>query len=131
MTNGQWTCGKGLAGNAALPAKFAEIISAVAENLEVHMGTIDLLDEAGKLEFDAYENLVRAHRDIARRLSAVADEMAGYYTLPMSRHNDAKLASPKVLEAFEQLIALEEDLQALLKKRAEQHHKIQSAMYAG
>jgi hypothetical protein len=39
----------------------------VAENLEGHMGALDLEDENSKVEYDAYVRLAAAHREVAAR----------------------------------------------------------------
>jgi uncharacterized protein YndB with AHSA1/START domain len=115
------TCGKGLAESAALPAKLGEVIASVAENLEIHLDTLDRNDERSKHEYDAYEKLALEHREIALRLTAVADAMVGFWDLPMGHHDPAAMADPKVMQAFEKLIRLERDLVSLLERRAEDH----------
>jgi uncharacterized protein YndB with AHSA1/START domain len=118
------TCGKGLAENAALPAKLAEVLAAVAENLEVHRETLDINDARSKQEHEAYEKLAREHREIALRVTALADAMVGYWDLPMGHHDPQAMADPKVMQAFEKLIGLEQDLMGLLKRRAEDHEAL-------
>ena len=44
----QQTCGKGLAEHSAVPAKFAEFLDALADNLEAHLPTIDTTAEEGR-----------------------------------------------------------------------------------
>jgi hypothetical protein len=61
----QPTCGKGIAANAVLPAKLAELTAATAEVLERHTKALDLTDPAAREEREAYVALVRAHRAIA------------------------------------------------------------------
>jgi hypothetical protein len=40
------TCGQGLAHHSHLPATLADLLSAVAQNLEIHLAAIDSQDEA-------------------------------------------------------------------------------------
>jgi len=61
----QPTCGEGLAANAVLPAKLAELMAARAEVLKRHTRALDLTDAAAQKELDAYTSLERAHRDVA------------------------------------------------------------------
>src|SRR6202165_1864489 len=50
----QPTCGKGLAEHSAFPARFGDLLAAMAENLEVHLSTLDPTDEATEAERHAY-----------------------------------------------------------------------------
>ena len=108
------TCGKGLAEHSALPLRLAELIDALAENLELHMTTLELDDENARKERDAYARLAGQHRAIAAQLRATGGEMAGYRDLPMGRHDEAAMASPDILAAFEKFVRLEEEVARLL-----------------
>ena len=44
----QQTCGQGLAEHSALPAQLAEVIEAMADNLQVHMAALELDDEPAR-----------------------------------------------------------------------------------
>ena len=116
----QQTCGKGLAEHSALPAKLGEWTAAMAENLERHTETLDLSDENSRRERDAYLELAKEYGQIATRLQATARQMAGYRDLPMGRHDPKAMASPRLRDAFEKFVSLEQDLLALLQKRVEQ-----------
>lgn len=118
------TCGKGLAQQSVLPAKLGELMASVAENLEVHMKALDLTDENARKELDAYARLVKEHREIAAQLTATANEMAGYWDLPMAKHEKKAMLDPKVLKAFEKYMNLEQELLALLQKHVEQDQKM-------
>ena len=100
----QPTCGKGLAENSALPAKIGELISAMAENLSVHMKALDLTDQNSRMEYDAYEELTKELHQIADRLQATATQMAGYRDLPMGRHHEKAMMHPRVGDAFEKFV---------------------------
>ena len=110
----QPTCGKGLAEHSALPAALGALIAALAENLELHQGTLDLTDPSSRKELDAYVGLAKEHREIAERLKAVASRMASYRDLPMGRHDGRALADPRLLGAFETFVQREEELLSLL-----------------
>jgi hypothetical protein len=45
--------------------------------------------------------------------------MAGYRDLPMGRHEEKAMSSPRFREAFEKFVTREQELQALLQKRIE------------
>ncbi len=123
----QPTCGKGLAEHSRLPAKLAELEDALAENLELHQKTLDPSDENARPELDAYVRLAREHRAIAAQLRETAQRMAGYRDLPMGRHDERALADPKLLEAFETFVKVEEDLHAQLQAALDRDRQMLAA----
>jgi hypothetical protein len=118
------TCGKGLAEHSALPAKLAELISSVAENLEIHMTSLDLTEANARKEHDAYVSLARQHRDLAARLRETAEEMASYRHLPMGQHDEAAMSDTKVVETFEKLVHVRRETIELLQAMLEQEEKM-------
>ena len=108
------TCGKGLAERSALPLRLAGLIDALAENLELHMTGLDLDDANARKERDAYARLAGQHRAIAAQLRAAGEEMASYRDLPMGQHDEAVMASPDILAAFEKFMRMEEEVGELL-----------------
>jgi hypothetical protein len=120
----QPTCGRGLSSSSILPARFSEVIESMAENLELHMETLDLEDPNAKLEFGVYQQLAREHRDIAARLMAVAVKMYSQYDLPLARHDENKFSNPKIAEAFKAFTDLEEELVMSLQKHIQADKKI-------
>src|SRR5688500_4687843 len=111
------TCGSGLADHSRLPAKLAELTAAVADVLEHHLATLDLTDEHSRREEAAYRSLVAQHRRAAGELQAIAEEMAGYRSLPMGRHDLEALARPDAMRPFASFVRLEEELLALVRDR--------------
>ena len=112
----QATCGEGLAEHSAFPARIADLLAAMAENLELHLGTLDPADRATQPERDAYTKLARQTRKIAGELGALAAEMAAYRDLPMGSHDPAALSSSPVVGAFAKFLKVEQELCALLEK---------------
>jgi hypothetical protein len=110
------TCGEGLAENAQLPAKLAELTSAMADTLEAHLHSLDLNDENARREQDVYVRLVNEQRRIAALLGRTSEEMQRSRTLPMAAHHPEKLASADAREAFARFVAAEEGLTALLER---------------
>src|SRR5688500_3995388 len=92
---GRWTCGKGLAASAALPAKLGELMGTMAEMRERHTKALDLGEAAGREEQTAYASLVKGYREVAVGLEGLAAEMAGYRDLPMASHDMAVMQDPK------------------------------------
>ena len=115
----QPTCGKGLAEHSAFPAKFGDFLAAMAQNLEVHLITLDPADPTTQPERNAYLKLARDSRRTADELRALAAEMVSYRNLPMGRHDPVALSSPSVVEAFASFVKLERELLALLETSVE------------
>ncbi len=118
------TCGKGLAEHSVLPAKISELIDALAENLDLHLTTLDMNDENSKKEDDVYRMLVREYSAIAARLEKTAGRMAGFRDLAMGRHNAEAMQDPKLHEAFKHYVTIEEELLQLLEMRVDQDRKM-------
>jgi hypothetical protein len=122
------TCGQGLAEHAALPARMAGLIAALAENLETHVHALDLDDPDARAERDAYEQLAAQHRRIAAQLEAVGGEMAGYEDLPMGRHSEAALSSSEAVGSFERFAHAQDELTAQLEQWAERNRAMLEQM---
>ncbi len=123
----QPTCGKGLAQNAALPAKLAEVLDAVADNLSEHMRGLDERDPVARRERDGYASLLSKHRAAVGQLHAISEEMAGYRDLPMAPHDPGVMRDPKLRRAFERLVAIETSLRAHLDERIEREEEMLAA----
>src|SRR5919204_158881 len=111
----QPTCGQGLAENAALPAKLAQLADALADNLAVHQSALDLSDERSRREREVYADLHARYREIADRLAAVARRMAEQRELPMGAHDPKASADPRVRDAFLEFVERERELSELLR----------------
>ena len=109
------TCGKGLAKNAALPARLADVADAMAGLLEAHTRALDVTDEACRKEYDAYRRIAEDWRGAAPLLHAVATQMAGYRDMAMGPHDEAALSAPPFRDAFERFVAAERELAELLR----------------
>lgn len=119
------TCGEGLAANAVLPAKLAELMAALAEVLKRHTRALDLTDANAQIELDAYTKLERTHRDVASELASLAEELASYRDLPMGRHDMTIMAdSEGQMEAFQRFVAVEREILALLQAKLEAEEKL-------
>jgi hypothetical protein len=118
------TCGKGLAENSILPAKLGELMAAMADNLAAHMKALDLTDVDSKQEYEAYKDLVREQREIAAKLAATAQEMAGYRHLPMGKHDEKAMTHARVREAFEKFVQHKQELLALLEQMTERDYQL-------
>ena len=124
----QQTCGRGLAEHSVLPARLAEVIEAMAENLRVHLGALELDDEPAREEHAVYLRLAEEQRQAAGRLRAIAGEMAAARDLPMGRHDAQTLTSPEVADAFRHFVKAKQVLLATLQGMAEQDQRMLAAM---
>jgi len=131
MPEEEQTCGKGLAGNSALPEKLSELTAALAGVLETHMKALDLTDEHSRGEHDAYDRLARQHREIAAQLEKTAREMPSYRDLPMGHHDMQVMAGPEPLAAFERYLNAKRDVLTLLQETLSQDEEMLTAMRAG
>ncbi len=120
----QWTCGKGLAAHARIPAKIAEFLKSLAENIEAHVPTIDTSDRNGETEWAAYVRLSKEYDALAAQLARTAKQMHDYRDLPAARHHEGELADPRLVEAFKRFVALEAELADLLATSAEQNRQL-------
>jgi len=122
------TCGKGLAENSVLPAKLGELISAMAENLDVHQKALDLTDENSRVENEAYEKLLKDLRQIAAQLSVTASEMAGYRDMLMGRHDQEAMTHSRVGHAFQKFVQNKRELLEFLEQTEERDRKLLEMM---
>jgi hypothetical protein len=121
----QPTCGQGLAANAVLPAKLAELLDARADVLERHAKALDPSDPHGQQELEAYAALARAHRNIVAELTELAQHMAGYRDLPMAKHDMAVMTDPGgQAAAFQRFVAIERELFELLRTKLGQEEAL-------
>ena len=80
------------------------------------MTALDPADTDARRELDAYASLVTAHRDVADRLSGIADQMEEYRTLPMAAHDEAAMSDTVAHKAFENFVHREQELAAVLQR---------------
>ena len=73
----QATCGAGLAHNAAVPAKLADVAGTLARNLDAHIPALDLGDPDAAREYDVYERLGDRLDDDRAMLAAVREAVGG------------------------------------------------------
>jgi len=73
----QATCGAGLAHNAAVPAKLADVAGTLARNLDAHIPALDLGDPDAAREHDVYERLASRLDDDRAMLAAMREAVGG------------------------------------------------------
>lgn len=112
------TCGKGIAANAALPAKLADLMTALADTLEEHRRALNLSEPAGQAEDEAYAVLVSEHQAIAAHLASVALRMESYSSLPVASHDAEAMADPARMAPYARFVALQREIGAMLHTSA-------------
>jgi hypothetical protein len=123
----QQTCGKGLAEHAIVVSTLGAFAATMAENLEAHQDALDVTDDNSRKEMHAYVKLTEEFRCVASHLTTTAAHMAGYRDLPMGRHDPRAMATPKVVDAFNKLVRVEQELQTVLTILIERHQAILGA----
>jgi hypothetical protein len=124
----EWTCGKGLAANAALPGVVGDFVAAMADVLAVHQQALDLDDENARPEHDAYGTLVGELRAVSARLAAIAARMIGYRDLPMGRHDHQKMAGHDAVAVLERMIQAERTLLSRIQAAVREQEAILGQM---
>lgn len=119
-----WTCGKGLAENAALPEAMSTFFNALAAVLDLHTRSLDLSDSSGRAEYGAYHRTVVQQRVIASSLATLSREMAGYLDLPMAEHDLKVLSGSESTAAFQALVEAEKALLTRLSEAVEEHQQM-------
>jgi hypothetical protein len=109
------TCGKGIAANAPLPAKLADLMTALADTLDAHRPALDLGEPGGRSEDEAYATLVAQQRDIAARLGSLAKAMESYRDLPVASHDMAVMSEPARMAPYARFVNLERELLEMLR----------------
>jgi hypothetical protein len=122
------TCGTGLAEQAALPAKLAELTASLAEVLEEHQRALVLSDAGARFEDEAYTSVARRHRELAVQLESVASQMVGCRDLPAAEHDASVMAGPAAFGAFERFVKVEQELLALLQHSVTEGREMLAAM---
>ena len=125
------TCGKGIAANATLPERLADVVSAVADNLEAHMTALDGSDPAARAEREAYASLLTRHRAVADELRAMSEEMADYRELPPAPHDPQVMRGATLREPFERLVETERELREHLDERIAREDEMLAAAKPG
>lgn len=110
-----WTCGKGIAANAPLPAALGKLASAQAAVLQAHMRALDPSDPAAKLEYDTYDVLVQEFQQIGALLMKLAQKMTDSRNLPVAPHDEQAMMDRAVLTSFETYVQAKQELLILLQ----------------
>lgn len=108
------TCGTGMAANAVLPTRMAEVAASLADVLTQHTESLNPEEPAAAAEREAWLTIAAEHRQLASRLTAAADRMEAQHDLPPADHDMSVLTSAEGLSAFEHFVTAQERLRDLL-----------------
>jgi hypothetical protein len=92
--------------------------------LDLHTRSLDLGEDSGRAEYDAYMRLITQQRAIAVSLATLAREMAGYADLPMAEHYMEVLGAAESTAAFLALVDAEKALLDRLSAAVEEHEQM-------
>ena len=122
------TCGQGIAHHAALPGLFADVMSAVGDNLTAHLAGLVATDPLTLNEKRIYQSLVDRHREAAGLLRDIESRMADQYDLPMGDHDMEALGAADVTGALERAVRAESELIARLQEHLTEHQAMLDAV---
>ena len=123
------SCGQMMKEAAALPTKFAELMTAIADGQNGHIAMLTGKDAASTAEAAALKKVAQDHRDLAAAAKKAAADMEAMGTLaPVP--NEAK-PDAKGIEGMTKQIALEKEMANMMLKHAEEGEKMMAAMKAG
>ncbi len=112
------TCGQMIAERSALPAKMAQLMTAVTHMLDAHAKLMVAgKSKEGKKEAAELKKLSKLHAGLAANFKKTAEAMKKLYAMPGAPHDPAKMAEdPKVGEAMKELITSQKEMIALMQK---------------
>ena len=125
------TCGRGVAEQAILPSRLADLTESMAAVLEFHQQALDRTDSDSRSEFEAYEQVARALRRSASELKATSSRMAESRPVPMGQHDMEALSSPQAVQIFAGFVQAEGALLALLQVRMKDDRRMLAELRGG
>jgi hypothetical protein len=120
------SCGAMMKQLAALPAKFTELMTAVADGQAGHAAMLTGKDAASTAEAAALKKISQDHRDLATAAKKAQTDMEAAGSLapvPNEPKPDAK-----ALEQMQKTAALEKEMAAMMVKHAEDTEKMIAQM---
>src|SRR5262245_10207463 len=117
----EWTCGRGVAANAVLPERIANLLAASGAVLDNHTRSLDSKNPNAKREATAYRRVIREHRAAAQRLVGLAETMKSCRDLTMAEHDMGVLTDSRSVDVMAAFVDAEEELLSLLRDRVAEH----------
>jgi hypothetical protein len=114
------TCGQMMAEKAVLPAKMAELVTAVAANAEAHaafMLSTEPKSKEAAAEAEGLRKLAQIHRDLAIQFTKTSEAMKSAAAWPAAPHDMAKMqVDAKISESNKAMLTTHRDMAAMLQK---------------
>ncbi len=114
-----------------LPAKFAELMTAVADDMDGHAAWVgSSKDKTAKAEAAAMKKLGKDHREVATQMKKIVADMEAGGKLAPAPHDMTK-ADPKMGERLMKQASLEREMAALMIKNADETDRMLKEMAKG
>lgn len=114
------TCGQMMSEKAVLPAKMAELVTAVATMADAHanfMLTSEPKSKEAAAEAEGMKKLAQMHRDSAVAFTKIAESLKAAAAWPAAPHDMKKMmADPKIQESMKLMLSTHKEMAALLQK---------------
>jgi hypothetical protein len=112
------SCGQMTASKAVLPAKMAELTTAVADMYDAHAAFMatDKSKEA-MAEVEGLKKLALQHRELAAMFTKTSESMKGAAAWPVVAHDHTKMmADKKLMESMGKMLTTHKEMAALMQK---------------
>ncbi len=112
------TCGQMLADKAVLPAKMAEVMTAVTNMMEAHAKfMMTNKDKDSKKEAAALQKVAKEHKALAAAFKKTSESMKKLADLPGAPHDVSKLmADPAIMASMKAMLTTHKEMIALMQK---------------
>jgi hypothetical protein len=125
-------CGAMMKDTAKLPAKFAELMTAIADGQTAHANWVGMgKDAASQAEAAAIKKIAQDHRDLAAAAKKAAADMEAAATLTPAPHDPAKMDQKAMQEQMTKNLALEREMANMMLKHADESEKMMKDKMGG
>ncbi len=116
------TCGQMMAAESAMPAKMNELMTAIADGMEMHAKWSGTANKVAKGEHDAMMKIAKDHRQMGAMMKSTSEEMMKQKNLASAPH-DMKAMDPKMGETMTKQVTLEREMATMMMKDADETEK--------
>jgi hypothetical protein len=112
------SCGQMIASKAVLPAKMAELMTAVAETMDAHAALmIAGKTKEGAKEAKGLKKIAADHRALAKAMAKAQASMEAAAKWPNAPHDMATMmGDAKLMASMQKMLAAEKEMVALMQK---------------
>jgi hypothetical protein len=124
-------CGAMMKQTAALPKKFAELMTAVTDGMTAHANWAAMnKDPKSQAEAAAMKKIADDHRALAAAATKAASDMEAAGTLQPAPHDRSKMDPKAMADQMTKQIALEREMANMMLKHADEGEKMMKEMTA-